>query len=110
MKEASCGSISTPSRHGVGKDRRGCIPNQVLNSAEVETRDRQGADQDSDLISGARHKQAIVTMVDRSTRYIKMTKGPFNTAEKVQNATCSIICSVKRFFKTCSIDNRRDFT
>lgn len=99
-------------RYGGGKDRRGCIPNQVSieqRPAEAEARDRPGADWEGDLIIGAKHKQAIVTMVDRTTRYTKMTKVPFKTAQNVQSAICSIMHSVKTLFKTCTFDNGREF-
>ena len=99
-------------RYGGGKDRRGCIPNQVSiekRPAEAEARDRPGADWEGDLIIGAKQKQAIVTMVDRTTRYLNMTKVPFKTAHNVQNAICSIMCSVKALFKTCTFDNGREF-
>lgn len=99
-------------RYGSGKDRRGCIPNQVSiekRPPEAEARDRPGADWEGDLIIGAKHKQAIVTMVDRSTRYTNMTKVPFKTAENVQGAICTIMQSVKSLFKTCTFDNGREF-
>lgn len=99
-------------RYGGGKDRRGCIPNRVCieqRPPEAEARDRPGADWEGDLIIGAKHKQAIVTMVDRSTRYTKMIKVPFKTAQNVQNAICSIMQSVKALFKTCTFDNGREF-
>ena len=99
-------------RYGGGKDRRGKIPNQVsieMRPEEVEARDRPGADWEGNLIIGAKHKQAIVTMVDRTTRYTKMTKVPFKTAEAVQGAIYSMMYSVKSLFKTCTFDNGREF-
>ena len=99
-------------RYGGGKDRRGCIPNQVSiekRPAEAEARGRPGADWEGDLIIGAKHKEAIVTMVDRCTRYTNMTKVPFKSAELVQGAICSKMHPVKSLFKTCTFDNGREF-
>ena len=59
-------------RYGSGKERRGQIPNQVSideRPKDVDARDEPGADWEGDLIIGSKHKQAIVTLVDRCTRY-----------------------------------------
>lgn len=99
-------------RYGGGKDRRGRIPNQVsieTRRPEAEARDRSGVDWEGELIIGAKHNQAIVTMVDRSTRYTNMAKVPFKTAENVLGAICTIIQSVKSLFKTCTFDNGREY-
>lgn len=99
-------------RYGGGKDRRGRIPNQVSidkRPAVVEQRDRPGADWEGDLIIGAKHKQAIVTMVDRCTRATFMARVPFKTADNVRAAICTMMASVKGLFQTCTFDNGREF-
>lgn len=99
-------------RYGGGKDRRGKIPNQTSideRPLEAEQRDRPGADWEGDLIIGSKHKQAIVTMVDRCTRTTFMRKVAFKTAEAVTAAICEMMSSVKAAFRTVTFDNGREF-
>jgi IS30 family transposase len=99
-------------RYGTGKERRGQIPNQTSieeRPAEAENRDEPGADCEGDLIIGSKHKQAIVTLVDRSTRYTYMKKVVFKTAQAVQEAICSCLSSVKELFRSCTLDNGKEF-
>lgn len=99
-------------RYGSGKERRGKIPNQVSiekRPKEAEARNRPGADWEGDLIIGAGQKQAIVTMVDRSTRTTFMRKVTNKTAQVVTDAICSCMASVKELFKTCTLDNGKEF-
>jgi IS30 family transposase len=52
-------------------ERRGTIPNQVLidqRPAIVDARERYG-DWEADLVVGARHSQALVTINERKSRY-----------------------------------------
>lgn len=100
-------------RYGSGKERRGKIPNQTSIEERPETaeaRDEPGADWEGDLIIGAKHKQAIVTLVDRNTRYTFMAKVPFKTAQAVQEAICGCLSSVKQLFKSCTLDNGKEFS
>ena len=99
-------------RYGSGKERRGRISNQVSideRPKAVDARDEPGADWEGDLIIGSRHKQAIVTLVDRSTRYTFLAKVPFKTALAVQQAICSCLSSVKQLFRSCTLDNGKEF-
>jgi transposase, IS30 family len=99
-------------RYGGGKDRRGQIPQRTSieeRPAEAEQRDRPGADWEGDLIIGSKHKQAIVTMVDRCTRLTLMRKVAFKTAEAVTEAICEMMSSVKSLFRTVTFDNGREF-
>lgn len=100
-------------RYGSGKERRGQIPNQTSideRPAAVEARDVPGADWEGDLIVGSKHKQAIVTLVDRCTRYTFMAKVPFKTAQAVQEAICGCLSSVKEIFRSCTLDNGKEFS
>ena len=74
-----------------------------------EARDEPGADWEGDLIIGSKHKQAIVTLVDRCTRFTFMAKVPFKTAQAVQEAICSCLSSVKQLFRSCTLDNGKEF-
>lgn len=99
-------------RYGGGKERRGTIPNQTSieeRPEASEARDEPGADWEGDLIIGSKHKQAIVTLVDRCTRFTFMAKVPFKTAQAVQEAICSCLSSVKQMFRSCTLDNGKEF-
>ena len=99
-------------RYGGGKERRGTIPNQTSieeRPEASEARDEPGADWEGDLIIGSKHKQAIVTLVDRCTRFTFMAKVPFKTAQAVQEAICSCLSSVKQLFRSCTLDNGKEF-
>ena len=99
-------------RYGGGKERRGTIPNQTAikeRPEASEARDEPGADWEGDLIIGSKHKQAIVTLVDRCTRFTFMAKVPFKTAQAVQEAICSCLSSVKQLFRSCTLDNGKEF-
>jgi len=85
-------------RYGGDKERRGQIPNQVSideRPAAVEARDQPGTDWEDGLIIGSKHRQAIVTLVDRCTRYTFLAKVPFKTAQAVQEAICKCLSSVR---------------
>ena len=100
-------------RYGSGKERRGRIPNQTSIDERpkvVDARDAPGADWEGDLIIGAKQKQAIVTMVDRSTRYTFMEKVPFKTAQSVREAICRCMSPVKELFRSCTLDNGKEFS
>jgi transposase, IS30 family len=99
-------------RYGGGKERRGQIPNQVSidkRPEAVEARDQPGADWEGDLIIGSKHKQAIVTLVDRCTRYTLLAKVAFKTAHLVQEAICRCLSTVKVLFRSCTLDNGKEF-
>ena len=61
-------------------------------------------DWEGDLIIGSKHKQVIVTLVDRSTRYTFMAKVPFKTAPAAQKVICRCLSSVKELFRSCTLD------
>ena len=99
-------------RYGGGKERRGQILNQVSideRPAAVEARDQPGADWEGDLIIGSKHKQAIVTLVDRCTRYTFLAKVAFKTAHLVEQAICKCLSCVKDLFRSCTLDNGKEF-
>ena len=82
-------------RYGSGRDRRGCIPNRV----GIEQRPYIGdlkmrvGDWEGDTIIGANQKQAIVSLVDRRTRYTLLRKVKNKAAALVSEA---IIRELKR--------------
>lgn len=97
-------------RYG-GRDRRGIIPNQVSieqRPAIVDTRRRFG-DWEADLVIGAAHRQALVTLNERKSRYALIAHVPDRTAEVVSNAMISMLEPIKACVHTLTTDNGREF-
>ena len=70
------------------KDKRGVIPNKVMiadRPPEVETRERYG-DWEGDTIIGANHQGAILTLIERKSRFTYIEKLDGKTAKSVENA------------------------
>ena len=99
-------------RYG-SKDRRGQIPNRVSidqRPAEVETRERIG-DWEADTVVGKRHRMALVTLVDRKTRFTLIKKVERYTAPLVKQAMIDLL-SVYGCEKilTITCDNGKEFS
>lgn len=97
-------------RYG-GRDRRGIIPNQVSieqRPAIVDTRRRFG-DWEADLVIGAGHRQALVTLNERKSRYALIAHVQDKTAEVVSNALISMLEPIKACVHTLTTDNGREF-
>jgi len=79
------------------KDNRGIIPDRVFIDERpgiVEEKSRIG-DWEIDTVIGANHKGAIVTIVDRFSKYLCMAKVKNKKAEKVKNATVNLLSPVR---------------
>jgi len=90
-------------------ERRGSLPNRRSieeRPAIVEERSRIG-DWESDTIIGQGHQQAIVTIVDRKSRLLLMQKVEKRTAEKVGEATITMLST--KACKTLTSDNGKEF-
>lgn len=90
-------------------ERRGSLPNRRSIDERpviVEERSRIG-DWESDTIIGKGHKQAIVTIVERKSRLLVMQKVEKRTAEKVGEATITML-STKECM-TLTSDNGKEF-
>ena len=92
---------------------RGLIPNRVgieLRPAIVEDKSRFG-DIELDTIVGANHKGAVVSMVDRSTKFSWFSLVPAGTAINVENAICEKLLSLseQNLVKTLTSDNGKEF-
>jgi len=97
-------------RYG-GRDRRGTIPNQVSieqRPAIVDARRRFG-DWEADLVIGAGHRQALVTLNERKSRYALIAHVPDKTADVVSNAMISMLTPIKACVHTLTTDNGREF-
>ena len=98
---------------GGKKSGRGCIPNRVDISARpkvVELKNRLG-DWEGDTIVGKDHKGAIVSMVDRKSKFTLLALVAKATAQNVNSA---IAASFDRYdnlpIKTTTFDNGKEFS
>jgi IS30 family transposase len=97
-------------RYG-GRERRGTIPNQVsidLRPAIVAERGRFG-DWEADLVIGAGHKQALVTINERTSRYSLIAHVPFKTAQAVSDTMISMLTPFAASVHTLTTDNGKEF-
>ena len=92
---------------------RGLIPNRVdidQRPEIVEKKERFG-DFELDTIVGANHQGAIVSIVDRASKYTYLTLLPQRTAENVQGAMCQKLnlLSQRSQVHTMTADNGKEF-
>jgi len=93
------------------KDNRGIIPDRVFIDERpgiVEEKSRIG-DWEIDTVIGANHKGAIVTIVDRFSKYLCMAKVKNKKAEIVKDATVTLLSPVKDKVLTITADNGKEF-
>lgn len=76
--------------------------------AIVETRSRIG-DWEADTIIGRKQQQAIVSIVERSSRFCLLQKVMRRSAELVAHAACQILLPVKHKVLTITSDNGSEF-
>jgi len=97
-------------RYG-SNDRRGQIKNRVSiddRPAIVQQRARIG-DWEADTVIGKRHKQALVTTVERKSRYTLIQKVERKTKEKVKKALLDLLKSFMDNVHTITKDNGKEF-
>lgn len=97
-------------RYG-GRERRGTIPNQVSIEARpgiVGERARFG-DWEADLVIGAGHKQALITMNERTSRYSLIAHVPFKTAQAVSDTIIAMLKPFSHCVHTLTTDNGKEF-
>ena len=97
-------------RHG-GKDRRGKIPNRVSIEERpeiVELRERLG-DWEADTIIGAGQKGAIVTLVERKSRFTMLDKVERRTADATEKAIVRMLLPHILKVRTITFDNGKEF-
>ena len=93
------------------RNRRGHIPNRVGIEARpniVELKLRVG-DWEGDTIIGANQKQAIISVVDRKTRFTLLKKIKRKLAALVAAAIVAQLRSVNAEFHTLTLDNGMEF-
>jgi IS30 family transposase len=93
------------------RERRGTIPNQVLidqRPAMVDSRERFG-DWEADLVIGARHSQALVTINERKSRYALIKRVTSKQASVVRRAIVKKLKPFQRLAHTLTTDNGKEF-
>jgi IS30 family transposase len=93
-----------------GRDRRGMIPDRVsidLRPEIVEERSRLG-DWEGDTIVGARHKGAVLTLVDRKSGYTLLGALSKREASQVE-AQAAWLLRAMPHVKTLTVDNGKEF-
>ena len=94
-----------------GYDRRGKIPNQVSIEERpeiVERRERLG-DWEADTIIGAGKRGAIVTLVDRKSRFTLLKQVSRRTASAVEEAILDLLKPYQASTHTITCDNGKEF-
>lgn len=97
-------------RYG-SKDRRGIIPNRVgieERPAVVEARSRIG-DWEIDTVIGAKHQGALVTSVERKSRYLVMAPVGSTKAQDVGDVLVAMMRPHRALVETITADNGREF-
>ena len=90
---------------------RGLIPNRVdieFRDRVVEAKSRIG-DWEADTVMGAEHKGAIVTLVDRMSKFSLFTLVIDKTKESVTGAIKQSLNHIKQKVKTITFDNGKEF-
>jgi IS30 family transposase len=92
-------------------DRRGKLSNRVSieqRPADVETRQRIG-DWEVDTMIGKRHKQALVTLIERKSRLVLLRKVEQRTADSVEDAITHLLAPWRHDVHTITADNGKEF-
>ena len=98
-------------KRGSAKDNRGIIKNRVgieQRPEIVESRERFG-DLEVDLIIGKNHKQAILTINDRASGVLRMSKVEYKQADAVCEAIVEELADWASHIKTITSDNGKEF-
>ena len=94
-----------------GMSGRGHIPNRIDISTRpriVDSKSRIG-DWEGDTIIGAKHQGAILSYVDRHSKFTILRKLERKTALLVKNATLQSMVKIKDFVHTITYDNGKEF-
>lgn len=92
-------------------DRRGKLPNCRSieeRPAIVSTRQRLG-DWEVDTLIGQKHKQALVTLTERKSRFTLLGKVSGRTAHAVRQQVCRLLLPVKDKVHTLTSDHGKEF-
>lgn len=98
-------------RYGSGRDRRGQIIGRRPISerpAIVDSKGRLG-DWEGDTIIGAKHRHALVSLVERRTQFLVLMKVSRKSAEDVSMAMMVGMAPLRPVAKTMTVDNGKEF-
>src|SRR5690554_18439 len=98
-------------RYASGRDRRGQIIGRRPISerpAIVDRKERLG-DWEGDTIIGAKHRHALVSIVERCTQYLVLRKVPRKSAADVSMAMIDGMAHLRHVAKTITVDNGKEF-
>ena len=93
-------------KRGAGKESRGLLVGRVSieqRAAVVEQKERLG-----DLVTGADHKGALVTINDRASGMVKIRKVGSKQAQVVQEAIVAALGEWKSWLHTITFDNGKE--
>lgn len=99
-------------RKKYGKESKGkSIPGRRPLAERPEIANERGryGDLEIDLIIGKQHNKAILTIVDRKTRFLWMTMVHTKCADEVADACCRRLRKAKSRIRTITSDNGREF-
>jgi len=99
-------------KHYGGNDRRGQIPDRVSidqRPAIVDSKERIG-DWELDTVIGKNHKGALVTAVERVTKFTCIKYVPNKTAELVSQALIKMLYPYRESVFTITYDNGKEFS
>jgi IS30 family transposase len=90
-------------------DRRGQLPERRSIDERPKIVDRKArlGDWEADTIIGRGHKEAMVSLVDRQSKFVRLAKVRRNTADLVAHAMTTQLASLE--VKTITSDNGREF-
>lgn len=98
-------------RYGSGRERRGAIKGRVgieQRPKVVDLKSRIG-DIEGDTIMGKNHQGAIVTLVDRKSRYTFARQVNFKKSDLVAQAVIGLLRPHKKRCHTITFDNGKEF-
>lgn len=90
---------------------RGLIPNRIgieNRPKIVDSKERVG-DFEIDTIIGTKHRGAIVSIVDRKTKFLRLGYLSHKTAEKTSLMTIKLLSPIKTHVHTITADNGKEF-
>lgn len=98
-------------RYGSGKTACGQLKNRVSidQRPDVVDQNTEFEHWEGDTIIGRNHKGAIVTLVERKSKLLKMAILPNRKAETVKEAIINLLIDIKHQVKTITLDNGKEF-
>ena len=97
-------------RYG-SKDTRGVIPNRrsIDKRAKIVDKKERIGDFEIDLVIGKNHKQALITLVDRKSKFTIISKITHKRASLVEKSVIEMLLPLKSWIYTITSDNGKEF-